>query len=381
MIGFFRRHIAVKLFFSYLIVILIGFIVLATSAELAVPGAFSRHLAIMASMMDSMMGSDVSLTDDLYQSFRSAVTEAVLTATFVSAVAAVITSMFVSRQVVAPLKAMMQASQRIAEGQYQERVAVRGSVSKGELDELGALAISFNRMAASLEETEQMRRQLIADVTHELRTPLTTIQGYMEGLVDGVLPPADETYMAVYREADRLKRLVNDLQELSQVEAGAFQLNLEAVSPSALIRPVVARMSPQFAEKNVSLREQLPDSLPNVCADVDRVQQVLVNLLGNALQFTPSGGDVQVSARHADRFVEIIVRDSGIGIPPEQLQRIFTRFYRVDKSRSRVAGGSGIGLTISRYIVEAHQGAIRAESPGVDQGSTFVFTLPVCKPV
>lgn len=377
MINFVRRHIAVKLFFSYLIVVAVGFIVLATSAELAVPGAFSRHLAVMGSMMDSMMGNDASLMEDLFQSFRSAVSEALLVATVVSAIVAVVASILVSQQVVAPIKEMMQASQRIAEGQYRERVEVQGSVSRGEVDELGALAISFNRMADSLEATEEMRRQLIADVTHELRTPLTTIQGYMEGLVDGVLPLEDETFLAVYREADRLKRLVNDLQELSRVEAGAFELDLQPIAPLDLISPVIERMSPQFAEKQVPLLLQAPESLAQVNADVDRIQQVLVNLLGNGLQYTSAGGYVRVSARQAGSFIEVSVSDSGIGIPAEQLQQIFTRFYRVDKSRSRAGGGSGIGLTISKHIVEAHGGTIWADSPGSGQGSTFTFSLPV----
>lgn len=375
MMSFIRQHISVKLFISYLVVITVGVIVLATSAELAVPGAFNRHIAVMGSMMDSMMGSDVSMMADLYQSFRSAVSEALLIATASAAGIAVIVSLLVSRQVVAPVREMLKASHRIAEGNYGERVAINGSQAPADMDELGRLAISFNRMAASLEDTERVRRQLIADVTHELRTPLTTIQGYMEGLIDGVLPAEEGTYLSVYHEAERLKRLVNDLQELSRVEAGAYALNLQPVPVSTLITPVTQRMQPQFDEKGVNFELDLPENLPQVAADVDRIQQVVVNLLGNALQYTPSGGSVRLSVQPTEQGVKFHIRDTGIGIPKEHLPYIFTRFYRVDKSRSRAGGGSGIGLTISRHIIEAHGGELAVSSEGAGMGSDFWFTL------
>ena len=269
---------------------------------------------------------------------------------------------------------MMGASARIAEGHYDERVNASSD------DELGQLAERFNRMAERLEDTESMRRQLIGDVSHELRTPLTAIGGYMEGLTDGVLPPTPETFEQIRMEASRLSRLVDDLQELSRVEAGSYRLDVHPVALSALVETTVKRLSYQFDEKQVTLTRSLSPDLPPVLADEDRITQVLTNLLGNALAYTPAGGEVTVSALKTGNEVQISVRDNGIGIPAESLPHIFDRFYRVDKSRSRAAGGgSGIGLTIAKALVEAHGGRIWAESAGESQGSSFSFTLPISK--
>jgi two-component system sensor histidine kinase BaeS len=378
MISFIRRHLGAKLFISYLIVILVGVVVLGTAAELVVPSAFDRHLAAMNSMMQQTMGrSSPGLRGDLFENFRAAVTEALTFAALAAFLAAVLVSLLVSRQVVAPVHAMMSASQRIAEGNYTERVHVSGDLSKGEQDELAQLALSFNQMAAKLQQTENMRRQLIGDVAHELRTPLTAIKGSMEGLIDGVLPADAETYQAIHREADRLQRLVNDLQELSRVESGAFELDRQSVKVSDLVNSAVARLGKQFEEKDVALETEVPSGLPTVFVDKDRIDQVLLNLVGNALQYTPSGGKVTISAHAQDDEIHIAVADTGIGIPPEHLPHLFTRFYRVDKSRSRAGGGSGIGLTIAKHLVEAHDGRIWAVSSGSGQGSTFIFTLPL----
>lgn len=377
MLSYIRRHLVLKLFLSYLVVILVGGIVLSTTAELVVPTAFQRHLAAMSSMMSNMMGGSVQgLDQSLFNNFRAAVNEALRVAAIAAGVTAIIASLLISRQVVSPVQAMTNASRRIAEGNYDERVQVAGDIEKSEQDELGQLALSFNQMAARLERTEEMRRQLIGDVTHELRTPLTTIKGYMEGLIDGVLPANEETYTQIYREADRLQRLVNDLQELSRVEAGAYELNLSNTSVKALLDATTTRLGHQFEEKGVSLTVQIPPDLPPVYVDVDRMGQVLLNLMGNALQYTPSGGSVQVTAVHKHDEVQIDISDTGIGIPPEHLPHLFTRFYRADKSRSRSGGGSGIGLTIARHLVEAHGGRIWVESQGAGKGSTFSFTLP-----
>jgi two-component system sensor histidine kinase BaeS len=380
MLGYIRRHLGAKLLLSYLIVILVGVVVLATTAELVVPSAFQRHLAVMSAMMSNMMGgSQGELDQSLFFNFRAAVTEALGVAAIAASAMAVIASILISRQVVAPVQAMMDASQRIAEGHYEERVQVGGEVSSGEQDELGRLAIRFNQMAARLEQTETIRRQLIGDVTHELRTPLTTIKGYMEGLVDGVLPADEETFMHIYKEADRLQRLVNDLQELSRVEAGAYELDLKTTSVKTLVDATVDRLERQFHEKGVSITTHISPHLPPVKVDPDRIGQVLLNLVGNALQYTPSGGSVEISATYRSNQAQIEISDTGIGIAPEDIGHIFTRFYRVDKSRARHVGGSGIGLTIAKHLVEAHGGRIWVESPGVGEGSAFKFTLPVVK--
>jgi two-component system sensor histidine kinase BaeS len=375
-----RRHLGWKIFFSYLVVIVVGVVVLATATEFVVPSAFDRHLAAMGSMMTGMMGTDMMGTDlnnDLFSNFRAAVNEALAVAALAATLAAIAVSVFVSRQVVIPVQEMMLASRRIAEGHYSERVQIAANVKSSEMDELDQLALSFNRMASALEQVESKRRQLIGDVAHELRTPLTTIKGSMEGLIDGMLPSNEDAFQEIYREADRMERLVNDLQELSRVEVGAYDLELRPLAVSHLVDVTVQRLSRQFEEKGIVLDLNIPKGLPNVYADENRIYQVLLNLVGNALQYTPQGGRVEITADYAEGEVFITVTDTGIGIPKEHLENIFTRFYRVDKSRSRAGGGSGIGLTISKHLVEAHGGRIWVEDNQSRKGSVFTFTLPI----
>lgn len=361
-----NRHLGWKLLLSYLIIVLVGVVVLAGTAELHAPTALSRHIA----RMEAVLGSDPALAADLDTNFHAAVNEILTVAALAALVAAVVVSTFVARRIVDPIQQMMRASQRIAAGEYRERVRISSE------DELGALARSFNRMAETLERTEQRRLELIGNVAHELRTPLSSIKGLMEGLIDGVLPAEPETFVQVQREVSRLQRLVRDLEELSRAEAGQIPIEQKAVSLADLIRSAQERLAPQFEDKGVSLHIDCPDDLPRVWADPGRITQVLLNLLGNALQYTPGGGRVNVRAWHEDGQVIVAVRDSGIGIAAEHLPHIFERFYRVDKSRSRAGGGSGIGLTIAKHLVEAHGGRIWATSPGPNQGSTFAFSLP-----
>jgi histidine kinase len=379
-LGSIRRRLGVKLFFSYLVVVLVGVLVLATTAQLAIPRAFNHHMAGMDASMSEMMGKGAlenGMGQDLYGSFQSATMEALAWAALAATLAAIIVSWFVSRQVVTPVQGMMQASQSIAEGHYAERVQVPGNIQRDELDELAQLALRFNQMAEKLDQTESMRRQLIGDVVHELRTPLTVIKGTMEGLMDGVLPAGSETYQQVYQEADRLQRLVVDLQELSRVEARAVPLNFQTVSVDRLVKTVTERLGRLFEDKAVGLDADVSAHLPAVLGDEDRLLQVLVNIVGNALKYTPEGGQVQISVRQQDGMLTLAVKDSGIGISAEHLPHVFTRFYRIDKSRARASGGSGIGLTIAKSIVQAHSGQIWVESAGIGKGSTFFFTLPI----
>jgi histidine kinase len=369
-----RRHLSWKLFLSHLVIIVVGIVVLASAAEFAVPTAFDRHMAAMAEMMG---GRSMMMDVDLFTNFRKAVNEALALAALAAFLAAVVVSLFVSRHVVLPVQEMMVASQRIAAGRYDERVGVPGDAGRDELDELARLALSFNQMTDRLEQTETRRLDLIGNVAHELRTPLSSIKGYMEGLIDGVLPAEAATFQQVYREADRLQRLVHDLQELSRVEAGAYDLNLHPIPPQRLAEEIVDRLGRQFEEKDVALETDVPRDLPPVRADEDRIGQVLLNLVGNALQDTPSGGRVSLSVRREGEQVRFVVQDTGIGIAPEHLPHVFERFYRVDKSRSRAGGGSGIGLTIARHLVESHGGQLQAASDGPGQGATFRFVLPL----
>src|SRR6266498_4883554 len=379
MTNYFRRHLGAKLLLSYLVIIVVGVTVLILASQFVLPAAFNRH-------MNGMMGGGMGMAmrnqgfdnsgqmAQLYVDFRASFNEALMYAALAAMIVAVVLSLYLSRSVIAPVHAMSLATERIADGRYDERVQVQGA------DELAQLASRFNQMAGKLDQTESMRRRLIGDVSHELRTPLTAIKGSMEGLMDGVLPSTHETYQQIHTEADRLNRLVDDLQELSRVEARAYKLDLRPLDASSLVQTVIKRLTPQFQMKRISLDLELAPHLPPVLADEDRAVQVLTNLTGNALQYTPEGGRIMISAKHANDEVQISVRDTGIGIPAEHLSHIFDRFYRVDKSRSRQAGGgSGIGLTIARALVEAHGGRIWAESAGEGNGSTFHFTLPVPK--
>lgn len=374
-----REHLSAKIFLSNILVIAIGVIVLLVATELAVPATFQRHMAQMGMSAGQGMGmgngqGNGQGMNSFFQSYRASVTESLAIATTASVFAALLVSLFISRRIVAPVQTLNTASQHIADGQYNKRVDVVSS------DELGQLAASFNQMASQLEEVESKRRQLIGDVTHELRTPLTSIKGYMEGLVDGVLPASPETYDQIHNEASRLARLVDDLQELSRVEANAFSLDIHPTDLSSLVGTILKRLSPQAMKKRIALRSNLPANLQHVLADEDRITQVLTNLAANALQYTPEDGTVTISAIQKDDEVIVSIKDSGIGIPPEHLENLFTRFYRVDKSRSRNAGGgSGIGLTIARHLVEAHGGRIWVESEGDGKGSTFSFSLKLKK--
>ncbi|MCJ7715885.1 MAG: ATP-binding protein [Anaerolineales bacterium] len=373
MLKIIRRHLAIKFFISYFIVIIIGIVVLITATEFTVPSAFDRHMAEMTEMMGP---SASQLESDLYVNFNNAVNESLILSASAAFISAVIVSLFVSRQVVAPVRRIMVASQHIAEGHYEERVHIQGNPASDEMDELAQLSLSFNKMTLELEKAEDLRKQLIGDIAHELRTPLATIKGSMEGLMDGVLQGDDDTYNQVYQETERLQRLVNDLQDLNRVESGAVQIEPENHKVKDLIETTRSRLIRQFEDKGVSLDLDIPDDLPLVYVDADRIGQVLINIVGNSLQYTSPGGEVLISAQKQNDNILLNVTDSGIGISAENLTHVFTRFYRVDKSRSRAGGGSGIGLTIAKYLVESHGGKIWAESPGLGKGTTFKILLP-----
>ena len=362
-----RQHLGWKLFFSYLAVIVIGVISLAIAAQLHAPTAINRHMSGMMEPMSGMAG----MMDDLESQFVRAINEILLVAAGIAIVAAVAVSSFVTRRIVRPIQAMRQASQRIASGSYNERVQIASD------DELGGLGRSFNQMATTLAQTEERRRVLIGDVAHELRTPLTSIRSVMEGVTDGVLPNSPETFAGVQREVRRLQRLVHDLEELSKAEARQLPMALALTEPIVFINSALDRLAWQFEDKGVELVVMLPEQLPLVRADAERMTQVMLNLLGNALQYTEAGGRVMISAETTSTTLKLHVTDTGIGLTAEQLANIFERFYRVDKSRSRAGGGSGIGLTISRHIVEAHGGTLTANSDGLGTGSTFTVVLPV----
>jgi len=375
-----RSRLGWKLFLTYLIVVGVGVLVLMSASALSIPSSFDRHMLGMRETMPGMMPGmrpGPVRDPDLFSGFRAAAFEATLLAAGAATLAAVVLSLLVARRVVEPVRRLVAATRRIDDGHYDERVELGTPPTADEMDELDQLAVSFNQMASRLDRTESLRRQLIGDVSHELRTPLTAIQASIEGLRDGVLQPDQATLTQIHREAGRLQRLVDDLQELSRVEAGAYELRRRPLDVERLLRAAAARLERQYEDKGVALSIEVEPGLPAVAGDEDRLGQVLLNLIGNALHYTPAGRSVRLRAWRAGGEVRIEVQDQGIGIAAEHLPHVFDRFYRVDRSRSRPGGGSGIGLTIARHLVEAHGGRIWAASDGADRGSTFTFTLPV----
>lgn len=356
-----------KLFLSYLV----ACVVIIAAASIAFRGVAVRAAySHMGGMMTSMMPGAAS---DLQKAIASGVEQAVLVALVVAGLVAIVASLIVAVWITRPLAHMADAARRIADGRYGQRVAYRAR------DEIGEFSEAFNQMAAKLEATEKLRAELLATIAHELRTPLTNIQGYMEGLLDGVVAEEPATYEMVRQEAGRLSRLVGDIQRLSRLEAGAERFDPQPVDPSSAIRTAEMNLRPQFEDKGVLLSEEALEGLPAVWVDPDKLQQVLVNLLTNACRYTLPAGTVTVTASKAAHEIVFSVRDTGIGIPADDLPHIFERFYRVDKSRSSAGGGAGIGLAVAKGVIEQSGGSIHVESV-LGEGTTMMFTLPLARP-
>jgi signal transduction histidine kinase len=277
---------------------------------------------------------------------------------------------WLARGMTQPLRDMAQAARKMETGDYGQRVHTDSR------DEVGQLAAAFNRMSDELESLEQLRRDLVANVSHELKTPISALRAHLENLLDGVESPAPETLQVMLSQSERLGRLVDRLLDLSRLESGETPLQRESVPLHPLVSQVLSEIEVARSDRGVAIQDLVPDDLPQILVDRERVHQVLFNLLDNAVRFTPPGGRVVVSARRSNGSCEVAVADTGPGIAPEHLPRLFERFYRVDPSRSHRDGGTGIGLAIARSVVEAHGGRIRAESE-MGKGSTFTFELPV----
>ncbi len=277
---------------------------------------------------------------------------------------------FASRRILAPLQTLGGAAQRLGEGDLSQRVPASGP------SEIRHLGNTFNAMAENLQAAEQQRRNLTADVAHELRTPLSNIQGYLDAVNDGLLQPDEATMATLRQQTAHLVTLVEDLRLLALAEAGTLVLQTRLESIQSLLEESVEAFRPRADAKNIRLTLEVAAWLPEVELDRTRVSQVMGNLLDNAIVNTPEGGAVTVGAYRDGELVAVSVADTGPGLSPEDLERVFDRFYRVDPSRSRATGGAGLGLTIARQLVEAHGGSIRAESE-VGNGAAFSFFLPL----
>ncbi|KIL39349.1 histidine kinase [Gordoniibacillus kamchatkensis] len=283
-----------------------------------------------------------------------------------SIVLAIFLGFYVARRISAPLVHMTRIAERMTGGEWNSRVVIRGK------DELADLGASLNTLAGQLQQHEQLRVTMTEDIAHELRTPLATLKSHMRALEDGIWEPTPERIHSCYEEIERLAQLVAELEDLTHVESPGFQLTRKEESLSAIIERGIELVAAAYREKNIRLSGFVSPHI-RVYVDHDRMIQILVNLLSNALKFTPENGEVRVEGSEDNEHVLIQVHDTGTGIPQEDLPYVFERFYRADKSRNRRTGGSGLGLTIVKELVAAHGGNISAESR---HGTTFTLRLP-----
>ncbi len=304
------------------------------------------------------------------EGFLGSVNRAVLVGALVAGAAAIVLALVLSQRLARPVHELTRAARRVEAGTLDERVDARGR------GEIGELARAFNAMAEGLEQSEATRRAMVSDVAHELRTPLANVVGYLEAMRDGVTEPTPEHLGSVHEEAVQLGRLVDDLQELALADAGRLSLHCQRVNLRDLVAVAVAAAGPGAETDGVTLVAEGGDEPLPVSADAERIGQVLRNLLGNAVRHAPSGSTVTVRAGRDGSEVALAVVDRGEGLTPDQQDRVFERFYRVDEARTRGAGGSGLGLAIAKRLVEAHGGTVWVESaPGA--GATFGFSLPL----
>jgi len=370
------RQLRWRIILAHMIVVIVGVVIVLVMAAFItntlVPENVQAELAGLLNLQNSEVVAQATAV--LLDTFRGSVFTAVSVGAFGAILAGLGTGLLLAREILRPLNDIARSSQRIARGHYNERVDVPSS------DELAQLAINFNQMAESLAQVEQQRVALIGNVSHELRTPLTGLNGYLEGLMDGVFPENEETYAPMLYEVRRLHRLVDDLQSLSRAEAGRISLQFGTFDIVPLVERVVAQLKPQADAEGLKVETRALVASLLVHADSDRTAQVLFNLVGNAIRYTPENEWIVVTVTAVNNTATIEVTDTGIGIPADALPYIFERFYRVDPSRARQSGGSGIGLTIARHLVWAMGGDIRATSEGPGKGSTFTFTLPIAKP-
>lgn len=358
------NRLSVRLFASHLLVAAVGALTFALLVRLLAPPMFEHD---MGRMGIGMMGQGGALND----AFASAVDNALLVGVLVSLLAAAAAGAFAAYRTLRPLEDVRAATRRLAAGHYDETVPVPAEA------ELAALADDVNALGAALAATESRRTRLLGEVAHEMRTPLTVIDGYVEGLIDGVFPADADVLGDLSVEVGRLRRLADDLSQLSRAEEHRLDLRLQHVDLGALADEVAERLRPQADDAGLTLTARAEAAVP-VVGDPDRLAQAITNLVGNALAATPAGGSVSVRCGAGGGVATATVTDTGVGLEGDDVTRVFERFYRVPGAgRRHGAGGSGIGLTIAREIVRAHGGDLTASSAGLGRGATFTVTLPV----
>lgn len=283
---------------------------------------------------------------------------------------AIIFAYLFSRKLTKPLKQISQAAKVIADGEFEKRLDIASN------DEIGELATSFNNMAKALENQENMRKEFVANVTHELRTPMTSLKGFIDGILDGTIPQEKhKDYLAIVKdETERLNRLINTLLILTRIEAGEMKLDTTSFNINELLRRAVIKLEGQIVRKNIQVQALFEEDDLFVIADKDAIESVVINLFYNAIKFTPDGGQIIISAESVKNKVHVIIQDTGIGIDPKDIDNVWDRFYKSDKSRSRDKNSAGLGLSIVKRIINAHNENIWVDSR-VDKGAKFIFTL------
>ncbi|MFE4106118.1 sensor histidine kinase [Almyronema epifaneia] len=359
-----RGGLRSRLFFSHLVVMLVGLVSFIISSRAASHQLFSGHLDRLVDMSHAIS----ELREELLEGFETAWSGSTALSLMVGSLTAAGLSYWVARRITSPLVQMERIARLFAAGNLSERVP------PSDIPELARLSYSFNRLALSLQNVEQQRRQLIGDLTHELRTPLTIVRGYLEEVAEQQQPLSVETAHLLVRETRRLERLINDLQELSKAEAGQLPLHLQVIVLPPLFDKLLLRFESQITDDGPCLGWQCDEEIAPVLADPDRLEQILVNLLGNAIQHTRQG-KITLTAWEASAQVWIAVNDTGLGLAEDELPHVFDRFWRSKRSPVPAASGTGIGLAIVKRLVELQGGRIEAESQ-LGRGSTFRFSLP-----
>ncbi len=362
-----QRGLATRLLAGQSIVLLAGMLAAALVAAMVGPPLFHQHLLQAGQRPSSPEFAHIELA------YRQASLLSLGLALLTSLLSAVAVTWFLTRRLRQPLVQLTTAARELSRGHYTRRVPDVGSGT-----ELDTLASAFNSMAERLEHVEDTRRRLLSDLAHELRTPIATLTAYHDGLFDGVADFTPESRAVLAEQTTRLARLADDIDEVSTAQEGRLTLDLKPLQVGELLRSVAGELRDRFTVKGVELFIDTASGAGiSVTVDRQRIGQVLTNLLTNALRHTPPGGTVAVSARQDDQDVTIAVVDNGEGIPAEQLAHVFERFYRGDTARNREHSGSGIGLTISRAIIDSHGGTITAASDGPGHGARFEIVLPV----
>ncbi len=331
--------------------------------------AFTRQMESMWQMMGGDMMGGMFPFAQAAADFTNNLEQTLWIAGLSGAALAILLGYLFTRQIVAPLDRVTAAARRVAQGDLTQRVETSGS---GELAELGK---SFNQMAATLSRDQRLRQNMVADIAHELRTPLSILQGNVEAMLDGVMEANTENLNSLHQETKLLSRLIDDLRTLSLAEAGQLRFYPEATDMKEVSSQVIDGFQTQFATKNLKVGLEAAEDLPPAWVDSDRTAQVIRNLMSNAFNYTPEGGSITLRLTPGSEGITVSVIDTGSGIPADDLPHVFSRLYRVDRSRTRSTGGSGLGLAIVKQLVEAQGGSVWVESqPG--QGATFSFLAP-----